>query len=221
VWKRGLVVAALVAAGLGAWSLGLHESIRPEALREAVTAAGPRGPVLFVALFAVLQALGVPGLVFIGVAILVWSPWEAFLWIWAGSVGAGSVGFAFARTVGRSWVAAHLPERFRALDARLATSGLRYVVAVRLLFYLAAPSHWLLGLSGVPFRTALLGSAIGFLPGCAFWAFAGGSMLAWANARSPVTWVALGAAVALLLAARAVWRRRRAALTGAPGDARV
>ena len=219
-----LVAAALLAGALGVWSLGLHESIRPEALRAAVTAAGPWGPVLFVAVFSVLQALAVPGLVFIGVAIVVWPPWEAFLWLWAGSVGAGSVGFAFARTIGRRWVATHLPERFRRFDARLATSGLRYVVAVRVVFYLATPAHWLLGLSGVPFRTALLGSAIGFLPGSALWAFAGGSVLAWAGARSPGTWVALGAAVALLLVARVVRRRRRAASAagpGAPGDARV
>ena len=208
-----LAVAAAVAVAFGAWWFGLQHSLGREDLRAAVSAAGPWGPLLFVALFSALQGLGVPGLLFIGVAIVVWSPFEALLWIWAGSVGAGSVGFAFARTLGRRWVATHLPERFRRFDARLATSGLRYVVAVRLVFYLAAPAHWLLGLSGVRFRTALLGSAIGFLPGSALWAFAGGSLLAWAGARSPGTWAALAASVALLLGARWAWRRR-AGLTG-------
>ena len=41
------------------------------------------------ALFALLEAVGVPGLVFIGLAVVVWDPWQAFLLIWAGSVGAG------------------------------------------------------------------------------------------------------------------------------------
>jgi uncharacterized membrane protein YdjX (TVP38/TMEM64 family) len=220
-----LVVAALGAAALGVWSLGLHEPGGRDELRRTVTDAGPWGPLLFVVLFSALEAVGVPGLIFIGVAIVVWPPWEAFLWLWLGSVGAGCVGFAFARTIGRRWVVTHLPERFRRFDARLATSGLRYVVAVRVVFFLATPAHWLLGLSGVPFRTALLGSAIGFVPGTAFWAFAGGGVFAWAGAQPPLTWAALAAAAAVLLAARALWRRRRGAAAiaepGAPDDATV
>ena len=177
--KRILLLAALLAAALAAFWLGLPEAIERERLREAVAAAGPLGPLVFVALFSALQAIGVPGLLFIGVAIVAWPPWQAFLLVWAGSLGAGCVGFAFARTIGRRWVAEHLPERFRRFDARLATSGLRYVIAVRLLFYLATPAHWLLGLSGVPFRTAVVGSAIGFVPGSALWTFAGGGFFEW------------------------------------------
>ncbi len=218
--KRILVAAALLAVVLTAWWLGLHESIDRERLREAVTAAGPWGPILFLALFSVFEAVGVPGLLFIGVAIVVWPPGQAFLLIWAGSLGAGCVGFAFARTIGRRWVVAHLSERFRRFDARLATSGLRYVIAVRLVFYLATPAHWLLGLSGVPFRTVLWGSAIGFLPGSALWAYAGGSFFEWIGRQPPRTWVAVGTVVALLVAARVAWRRRRrAAPAGARSDA--
>ena len=210
--KRLLIAAALFAAALGVWWLATHESIERERVREVVLAAGPWGPVLFVALFALLEAVGVPGLVFIGVAILVWTPWQAFLLIWAGSLGAGCVGFAFARTIGRRWVAEHLPERFRAFDARLATSGLRYVVAVRVVFYLATPAHWLLGVSGVPFRTALLGSAIGFAPGSALWAFAGSSCFEWIARQPPRAWAALATAAALFAALRLARRRRRAAV---------
>jgi uncharacterized membrane protein YdjX (TVP38/TMEM64 family) len=217
VWKRALLLVGLAALALGVWSLGLHQEVERERLREAVTAAGPWGPILFVALFSLLEAFGVPGLVFIAVAIVVWPPWQAFPLIWAGSVGAGCVGFVFARTLGRRWVAAHLPERFRRVDARLATSGLRYVIAVRVLFYLATPAHWLLGLSGVPLRTVLVGSAIGFLPGAAVWAFAGGSLFEWISAQPPTAWVAAGAAVAAFLAARGAWRRRRAAASAGSG----
>jgi uncharacterized membrane protein YdjX (TVP38/TMEM64 family) len=211
VARRALAVAGILGAVACLWWIATHESLETERLREAVSAAGPWGPVLFVALFALLEAFGVPGVVFIGLAIVVWPAWLAFLLIWLGSVGAACVGFAFARTVGRRWVAAHLPARFRAFDARLATSGLRYVVAVRLLFYLATPAHWLLGLSGVPFRTALLGSAIGFAPASALWAFAGGRFFAWVEKQPPAVWLAVAAGIAALVAARALWRRRRAA----------
>jgi uncharacterized membrane protein YdjX (TVP38/TMEM64 family) len=221
VHKRILVLAALLAAVLAAWGLGLHEAIDRESLREAVTAGGPWGPIVFVALFSVLEALGVPGLVFIGVAIVVWPPWQAFLLIWAGAVGAGCVGFAFARTIGRSFVVAHLPERFRRFDARLATSGLRYVIAVRLVFYLATPAHWLIGLSGVPFRTVFAGSLIGFLPPSALWTFAGGTFFEWIGRQPPLTFAAVAAVVGALVVARRVWRRRRSAVPDARGDAPV
>lgn len=208
---RSLAAAALLAALLAALWLGLPDWLEREHLRELVAGAGPAGPALFVVLFSLLEAVGVPGLVFIGLAIVVWDPWQAFLLIWAGATGAGCVGFAFARTIGRQWVAAHLPERFRRFDARLATSRLRYVIAVRAVFYLATPAHWLLGLSGVPFRTALLGSAIGFLPASALWAFGGAAVFEWVGRQPAPAWLALAAAAVLAVATRAVWRRRRAA----------
>ena len=211
MWRTLLAVAALVAVAASLAWLGVPGALEAERLRASVAAAGPWGPVVFVALFALLEAVGVPGLVFIGIALVAWPPWQAFLLIWAGALGASCAGFAFARTIDRRWVAAHLPERFRAFDARLATSGLRWVIALRLLFYLATPAHWLLGLSGVPLRTALVGSAIGFLPGTALWAFAGGSMLGWIERQPPATWLAAGAAALLLALARGLWRSRRPA----------
>ncbi len=211
--RRVLAVAAILSIAACLWWLTTHEGLEAERLREAVAAAGPWGPILFVVLFSLLEAFGVPGIVFIGLAIVAWPPWQAFLLIWCGSVGAGCVGFVFARTIGRRWVAAHLPDRFRALDVRLATSGLRYVIAVRLLFYLATPAHWILGLSGVPIRTALLGSAIGFLPASAAWAFAGGRFFVWVETQSPAVWVTVAAGIALLVLARVAWGRRRAAAT--------
>jgi uncharacterized membrane protein YdjX (TVP38/TMEM64 family) len=213
---RSLVLAALLVALLAAFWLALPDALARDRLRELVAGAGPWGPLLFVVLFSLLEALGVPGLVFIGLAIAVWEPWRAFLLIWAGSVGAGCVGFAFARTIGRGFVVAHLPERFRRFDARLATSGLRYVIAVRIFFYLATPAHWLLGLSGVPFGTALLGSAIGFVPGAALWAFGGGAVFEWVGRQPAAVWAALAAFAALAVAARAAWRRRRASPAESP-----
>jgi uncharacterized membrane protein YdjX (TVP38/TMEM64 family) len=216
VRKRWLLLVGIAAAALAAWLAGLHEHLEIERLRELIAGAGPWGPALFVLLFGA-QGLGLPGFLFIGAALLLWPVEKAFVLIWLGSVAAGCVGFAFARSAGRGFVAAHMPGRFRSLDERLATSGLKAVLLVRVVFYLAAPAHWALGLSAVPFRTMLLGSIVGFLPPAALWSFAGGSALAWANEQTPVTWLAALAAVALLLAARHLWRRRRLAARAEPG----
>ena len=60
-------------------------------------------------------------------AVAVWPPWLAFLLNWCGAVGAGVVGFAFARTVGRDWVARRLPARLAGLDDRIQKRGLATV----------------------------------------------------------------------------------------------
>jgi uncharacterized membrane protein YdjX (TVP38/TMEM64 family) len=175
------VLAALLAV---AWQMGFFERIEPEYLREIVASAGPWAPVLYIVLFSCFEAVGVPGLLFIGAAVAIWPLWTAFALIWAGSIGAGCVGFLFARTIGRDFVTAHMPERLRRFDARLADGGLRWVIGLRLVAYIAAPAHWLVGLSGVRFRTALLGSIIGFGPWSLVWALTGHAVVTWLFDRS-------------------------------------
>jgi uncharacterized membrane protein YdjX (TVP38/TMEM64 family) len=177
--RRILGFGALAALLLVAWKMGFFERLDAAYLRELVAGAGPWAPLSYLLLFWCFEAVGVPGVLFIGVAVAIWPLWTAFALIWAGSVGAGCVGFLFARTIGRDFVAAHMPERLRRFDARLASRGLRWVIGLRLLANLAAPAHWLIGLSGVPFRTALLGSIIGFVPWSFVSALMGHAIVAW------------------------------------------
>ena len=97
-----------------------------------LTESGIWGPLVYVAVFSLLEPAGVPGTLFIVPASLVWPLWLAFLLSWAGSIGAGVVGFGFARSLGRDWVQARLPDRLRGYDQRLAERGLTTVIVVRL-----------------------------------------------------------------------------------------
>lgn len=174
---RILVLLLALAALAAAWATGLHERIDLEPLRDVLRGSGAWGPALFVVLFSLASALGTPGSLFLFSAIAIWPPWHAFALNWLGALGAGICGFWFARTLGRDWVRAHLPTRLGDLDARVTRHGLRTVLVMRLTLYLAAPGHWALGLSSVPFRTYALGSALGFLPWTALWTFAGHEMI--------------------------------------------
>ncbi len=171
------VVALLIAA---AYFAGLFDLLRePERTRAVLAETGIWAPLLYVLLFSLCEPFGVPGVLFVLPAALIWPAWQAFGLSMAGSLGASMVGFSLARWIGRAWVEANLPERFRRYDARLAEHALATVILVRLLFFLAPPAHWVLGLSSVRVRIFLLGSAIGYVPGIALLTFVGEGLFEW------------------------------------------
>jgi uncharacterized membrane protein YdjX (TVP38/TMEM64 family) len=125
---------------------------------------------------------------------------------WLGSIGAGITGFSFARYLGRGYVERHVPDRLRVYDQRLAERGLRTVIVVRLTLFLMPPAHWLLGLSQVRFRSFVLGTAIGFLPGIALTTyivvFVGGTLGDWLTSRPTGFWIAAAAGLGAVIALR-------------------
>ena len=116
--------------------------------------------VVTMTVLAVGNGLGAPGFLFLLPAVALWHPWESFLLLWLGAIGAGLVGYLFARGVGRRIVERHLPQRLRSFDGYLGAHALRSVIMLRVMLYLATPAHWGLGLSSVSLRPLLLGSAL-------------------------------------------------------------
>ena len=186
-----------------AWYSGAFERLDAASVEQWIRGAGAWGPVLYVALFVLLEPFGVPGFVFVVPGGLVWSWPVLFLLTWAGATGAGVVGFWFARTLGREWVESRLSERAHAYDHALAENGLRTVIMIRLLFFIAPWAHWLLGLSRVRFRDFLLGTTIGLAPMMALFTWLGGHAVEWFEERPLLAGLALVAVIAgLILVAR-------------------
>lgn len=206
---RAAVLIAVLAVVAAAWWLGWLDRIEAESVQELLRESGPWGPALYVVGFALVEPLGVPGLVFIIPASFVWPLPVAFALSWVGSIGAGIVGFGFARWVARDFVQRHLPERFHRFDRQLERHALRAVILVRLVFFLAPPAHWVLGVSRVPLGTFVAGSAIGFAPGVALMTVAGPAVVAfWQSVERPGLWIGLGV-LACALALRALRRGQR------------
>ncbi len=193
-----------------AYFSGLYQYLAPERLREILEAAGPWGPVVVVMLFATLEPFGTPGVVFLLATATLWPFWLALLVNWFGATGAGMVGFAFARYVGRDWVEDRMPDRLREWDERLSNKGLPAVILFRLFFFLNPASHWALGLSRVPASTAFLGTMIGFMPAITLWTYFGSEILDWFNAQTAATWIPLALAVIAFIAFRR-YRKRKSA----------
>jgi uncharacterized membrane protein YdjX (TVP38/TMEM64 family) len=210
---RVLLVGLVVGSAVVAWLSGLYEHVEVERLRALVKETGVWGPLVFVLLFG-LEGLGVPTIVFLAAAIALWPPWQAALLNWGGAMFAGIVGFAYARYVGRDWVAERLPERMRRFEARVVERGLETVIALRLFFFASAPAHWALGLSPVGVKPFLLGSAIGYVPGALFVSYAGGAVVEWLRGQPNEIWMGLaGAFIAVVLVCRLWWRREPPAAT--------
>jgi uncharacterized membrane protein YdjX (TVP38/TMEM64 family) len=191
--------------------MDLHQHLNLTSLRALVERAGWWGPVVFVALFS-LEGFGVPGFPFLVTAIALWPPWQAFALNWLGCMAATAVGFWYARTLGRDFVAARLPERMRGFERRVVERGFHTVFLIRLLLFIAPYIHWALGLSPIGFRTYMVASGLAYLPTVAVVTFFGAAAFAWLTAESRAAWAAaIGGALALVVAT-VVWRRRRAAV---------
>ena len=129
------IALAAVVASVVAWVYvsGAYEEFDPATMRVWFQDAGAWGGVLFIAAYSLLQPFGLNGLVFLLSAPLIWSPTEAFLLNWAGTVGTGLFSFYGARFVARDWIQQRLPQRIRRFDDRLHTHGFRTVFLLRLI----------------------------------------------------------------------------------------
>jgi uncharacterized membrane protein YdjX (TVP38/TMEM64 family) len=184
-----IALAALVAT-LVAWVYvsGAYEQFDPATMRDWVRAAGPLGGLLFVASYSCLQPFGLNGLVFLLSAPLIWSPTEAFLLNWAGTVGTGLFSYAGARFLVRDWLQERLPPRVRRFDDRLRTRGFRTVLLLRLVFYTTPSVQWALGVSRVRFFPFLVASIVGVAPFTLGTTLVGVRVAAWIEDHPVATW---------------------------------
>lgn len=190
--RKGLIkiAAAAATAALFAWvyASGVYERFDPATMRDWIRNAGPWGGLLFIACYSVLQPLGLNGLVFLLSAPLIWTPTEAFLLNWAGTIGTGLFSYAGARFFLRDWLQARLPERIRRFDDRLHARGFRTVLLLRLVFYTTPSVQWALGVSRVRFFPFLVASILGVAPFTLGTTLIGVRVAAWLDEHPVSTW---------------------------------
>ena len=190
--RGSLLKIALVAviASVVAWvyASGTYQEFDPATLRVWFREAGAWGGVIFIVAYSFLQPFGVNGLVFLLSAPLIWSPAEAFLLNWAGTVGCGIFSFSGARFVARDWVQQRLPKRVRRFDDRLDTRGFRTVFLLRLVFYTAPTVQWALGVSRVSLTPFLAGTVLGVAPFTLLTTLLVVRVAAWLEEHPVATW---------------------------------
>jgi uncharacterized membrane protein YdjX (TVP38/TMEM64 family) len=203
-----LVVAVALVVLLGGWAW-LTEDGNVE---ELLTDTGIVGPLVFVVVMWLTQPFGVPGVVYMVPAGIVWPYPLAIALAWVGNMGASYLAFVFARWFARDWVQARIPVGMHRYDRQLSEGGIWPVILLRLVFGQLAPADWLLGVSTVSTRNFLIGTGIGIIPGVVLFVVAGGGMFEYLTEMSATTrWILIGVVGAVVVARRVHLRRRRAA----------
>ena len=184
-----LVLAAVLIGGV-TWfyTTGQHQRVDPNQIRDAIRAAGPWGRLLFVGAYALTQPLGMPSTFFLLSAPLIWSPVEAFLLSWTGTLGTSVVSYSLARFVARDWVQRRLPQGLRRFDDRLEKRGFVTVLLLRLVFYTNPTVQYGLGVSRIRIGVFLWGTALGVIPYTLLMTFVGVRFNDWIEAHPLSTW---------------------------------
>ena len=212
--NRGAVVR-LAVLGLLVVLVGGFLLLRPELVGDAlaevrslVERAGPWGPAVYVAAYALLTVLLVPGSPLTVAAGVLFGP---FLGTGLAVVGAslGATGaFLWGRRLGRDGVAQVAGDGVQRVDRWLAGRGVTAVLYLRLLpivpFNLSNPAA---GVTAIRLRDFVVGTVLGIVPGTFAFAALGGSI---DDLTSPTFLSALALLVALAVGAPLVERRVRA-----------
>src|SRR4051794_9691858 len=212
-WVRPALLVLLVAAG---GIIATTVDLPPLAeIRSWVRSAGWAGPVLYAVGFTLVSLTPAPATVLTVGAGALFGWWVGLPVALAGALGGAYLGFAMARLLGRAALQGLVGERMARLDGVLSRRGLLAVIAVRLVptgpF---AMVNTACGLSSVPARHYVVGTAIGMLPGIAAFVAVG------AFGATPWSTPFLAAVLALvaLVAGGALLARRR---TGTDRPVRV
>lgn len=167
---RLLLLAALVVALIVVrHTTRFGASLSTAHLREVVQHAGAAGVGVFLIAFACGELLHVPGLVFVGTAVLAWGRLTGGALAYMGALVAVSLAFVIVRAVGGQPLGELRQPRLRAIMARLEQQPIRTVAVLRLFLWLAPALTYALALSRIRYRHYVAGSAIGLaLPVAAF-----------------------------------------------------
>lgn len=183
------------------------EFLRSGGASELLRSLGPKAPIAYVLLMGILMTLWVPGTLIVLVGTAVFSPNEALLLNYIGSLTAALFGFGTARLIGgdafQQLIARRAPKLLR-FQRKLATEGFLTIFYLRLIPTPFNAISYLAGLSPVSATTYLAATAVAILPGSFAFTTIVGAGLEVLKAHSLEPLFALRPIVGLLVFAAAV-----------------
>lgn len=129
---------------------------------------GPWAPVPYLALFVVGALIHAPEILTVALGGIIFGNVMGFVYGWIGALLSGATCFLIGRYVFRDAFRMALIERFgalRRLDRQFERHGIRTVMLLRLVLFLAPPMNWAVSATRVRFIDYLIGSAFGVIPG--------------------------------------------------------
>jgi uncharacterized membrane protein YdjX (TVP38/TMEM64 family) len=191
------VLGAASVAFLAAVLLPIAEWLRQ--LQAWIGSLGTAAPIVYAFIYVLAALAFVPGSVLTVGAGLLFGFWRAFLIVWLSATIAAALAFLIARHWARPAVArwAAKNERFQAIDRAIEKKGALVVLLLRLSPLVPfSLSNYLYGLTAVSFRSYVLASGLGMLPGTALYVYLGSVGRAVGEKRTLAEWVLLFAGLA-------------------------
>ena len=166
---RIVLLAAVSALALALlYHFSALEFLRSGGASELLRSLGPNAPIAYVLLMGLLMTLWVPGTLIVLVGTAVFSPNQALLLNYLGSLTAALFGFATARLIGgnalQQLIARRAPTLLR-FQRKLASEGFLTIFYLRLIPTPFNAISYLGGLSPVSAPTYLAATALAILPG--------------------------------------------------------
>jgi uncharacterized membrane protein YdjX (TVP38/TMEM64 family) len=214
-FKLVALVCIVAGAFFLARALGLFAYTDTAALATAVRGLRERPFImpLFVAAYALLTALALPGSILTIAGGAIFGFGVGSILNWTGALIGASLAFLLARTLGLGAVRRLLGRNAARLEALADTHG--FVTVLRLRLIPVVPFNVLNfgeGLSGVPFRDYVLGTALGLIPGTLVYTWFADSLLAGAAGarRDAIVRLAIAGGLLIVLSfAPTVWQKVR------------
>ncbi|MGB7448530.1 MAG: TVP38/TMEM64 family protein [Ornithinimicrobium sp.] len=204
--RTWLVRLVLVLVLLGALWFGYRAGwLEPEAVRRRVAQAGVWGPLVFVALYAVLSLLPVPLGLFTVLAGAVFGGLWGVVVVWVGAMLGSLAGFFLARSTIRPALQPVIEQHRSSVWRYLQGTGFVPILTIRLMP--VAPFmavNYVAGATGVPLVPYVLGTAVGIVPAVVLYVQVGASGL---QDPARLLW-ALAGVVALIVVGYVLLQRR-------------
>lgn len=199
---RSKLMAILAFAALAALSFWAGSVITPQQMQSFIGSSGSWAAIAYIALFTLLPAFFFPVAVLALAGGLLFGLFWGSIYTFIGAVFNCSLMFFLARYAGRKKVQILLEKKLspvwqQRLQNLNSSGGFLLLVILRLIP--AVPYNlinYAFGLTAMPFRTYLLASAIGIIPGTLAFINIGDKAL---DITSPDFWIAIGLLLALLV----------------------
>lgn len=199
---RKMLLLLLIFGALAALSIWAGSMVTPQQLQMAISRCGSWAAIAYIGLFALLPAFFFPVAVLALAGGLLFGLWWGSVYTFIGAILNCTLMFLIARYAGREKVEALIQKKLSpSWQQRLQNlnSGGGFMLLVILRLIPAVPYNlinYAFGLTAMPWRTYIIGSAIGIVPGTLAFINIGDKAL---DITSPDFWIAVGLLGALLL----------------------
>ncbi len=169
--RAGLVVVLLAAIALAVFYRGAFDAA---ALEAWIRHAGPAGPLLFMAIYAVAAVLFLPGSVLTLAGGVLFGPVLGAFYSLTGATAGATLAFLLARYVASGWVERRTGGRLKQLKQGVEAEGWRFVAFVRLVpLFPFNLLNYALGLTRIKLSHYAIASYVFMLPGAVAYTYLG------------------------------------------------